>query len=228
MQIARTPSFLALALALAATGCGSAPASEAPAAAGDAGAPTESTEARLFRWLAGRYDSKAQAAADRAYFEIALTMCEVDAPQYGARTLYVEQARVGSQPYRQRLYVVEGVPAQPREAISRVFEFTNPRPMVGFCSGTTRTLPVGVVAEEKQGCHVRLTWDEATLAFEGGTEGTACPSSLNGASYATSVVTLDADRLVSWDRGYDAQGAQVWGATKGGYLFDRLDGPVTP
>jgi hypothetical protein len=32
-------------------------------------------------------------------------------------------------------------------------------------------------------------------------------------------VVLGADRMVSWDRGWDATGAQVWGATKGGYIF---------
>lgn len=224
----RTTIALALPFALALSGCGSASPSPATATANDAGPPAEPAEQRLFRWLAGRYDSTKQAAADRAYFEIALTMCEVDAPEYGARTLYVEQARVGSAPYRQRLYVVDGVAGKPLEAVSRVFEFTNPRAMVGFCAGTSKALPAGVVAEEKQGCGVFLTWNETALAFEGGTVGTACASSLNGASYASSVVTLGADKLVSWDRGYDATGAQVWGATKGGYVFDRLDGPVLP
>ncbi|MEY2746457.1 MAG: CpeT/CpcT family, partial [Planctomycetota bacterium] len=26
----------------------------------------------------------------------------------------------------------------------------------------------------------------------------------------------------SWDRGFDAAGKQVWGSTKGPYLFERL------
>ena len=56
----------------------------------------------------------------------------------------------------------------------------------------------------------------------------ACASSLNGANYATSVVTLGESTPVSWGRGYDAGGSQVRGATKGGYVFDRLDGPAAP
>jgi CpeT protein len=225
MHAARIVS--ALALAALSTGCGAAaPASPSSNEAPASNAPTTTTEERLYRWLAGRYDSTKQAAADRAYFEISLTMCEVEAPNYGPRALYVEQARLGSAPYRQRLYVVEGVDGKPLEAVSRVFEFTNPRAMVGFCTGASRQLPAGVVAEEKRGCHVRLAWNEADKSFQGGTEGTACASSLNGATYASSIVSLDVDKLVSWDRGYDAQGAQVWGATKGGYVFDRLDGPA--
>jgi len=38
-------------------------------------------------------------------------------------------------------------------------------------------------------------------------------------------VTLTADRMVSWDRGVDAGGRQVWGAERGGYVFDRVERP---
>jgi hypothetical protein len=40
-----------------------------------------------------------------------------------------------------------------------------------------------------------------------------------GAAYATSEVTILPDRLVNWDRGFDAPGGQVSGATEGGYVF---------
>jgi len=42
---------------------------------------------------------------------------------------------------------------------------------------------------------------------------------MRGASYASSEVTLTATELNTWDRGYDAGGAQVWGSTKGPYRF---------
>lgn len=44
-------------------------------------------------------------------------------------------------------------------------------------------------------------------------------STLRGASYATSKVTLRADRLDSWDQGHDENGEQVWGALKSPYQF---------
>jgi hypothetical protein len=31
-----------------------------------------------------------------------------------------------------------------------------------------------------------------------------------------------ADRIVSWDRGFDGDRRQVWGAEKGGYIFGRI------
>lgn len=57
--------------------------------------------------------------------------------------------------------------------------------------------------------------------FEGATVGRACISTLAGAAYATSEVLVSEDRLVTWDRGFDAAGQQVWGATAGGYIFVR-------
>jgi hypothetical protein len=32
-------------------------------------------------------------------------------------------------------------------------------------------------------------------------------------------VTLDQGQLLSWDQGFDSENKQVWGATKGGYVF---------
>lgn len=220
----RSSTLLTLACML--QGCASAAPEASPNQ--DAGPPPEAMESRLYRWLAGRYDSSKQAAADRSYYAIDLTMCAVDAPQYGARTLYVEQAMSGRAPYRQRLYVVEPVAGVANAAKSRVFEFNDPTKMVAFCKSGKATLPEGVVAEAKAGCEVILTWDEGRQAFTGGTTGKTCASTLNGASYTSSEVVLESARLVSWDRGFDANDQQVWGATKGGYVFDRLDAPVAP
>jgi hypothetical protein len=36
-------------------------------------------------------------------------------------------------------------------------------------------------------------------------------------------VEVRPDGLVSWDRGFDADGQQVWGAEKGPYVFTRSE-----
>jgi len=58
--------------------------------------------------------------------------------------------------------------------------------------------------------------------FEGSTVGEGCGSSLRGAAYATSEVELWPTYLRTWDRGFDARGEQVWGATEGPYVFERV------
>ena len=86
-----------------------------------------------------------------------------------------------------------------------------------------QSCPAVTVADitERDGCAVHLDWDGNQ--FDGGTVGSDCRSTLRGASYATSEVTMDETEIRSWDRGYDDQDTQVWGAEAGPYIFVRQD-----
>ncbi|MBS2017610.1 MAG: chromophore lyase CpcT/CpeT [Deltaproteobacteria bacterium] len=211
-----------------------------PGAEGDAGAGDPSRDsgavgggiaARALSWLEGDFDSKAQAKRDPSYFEISLRACRVDAPDFGRDVLYVEQARVGSAPYRQRLYVVEALDAT--TARSRVLEPKDASALVGYCTASSRAPLRLVDFVDRVGCVVELRWVNDRFVghtpdaqWNGSTfvddpSGQRCESSLNGASYATTSVEVERGRLVSWDRGFDDRGKQVWGATKGGYEFER-------
>lgn len=224
-----------VALAFAGVACSSTVATDpAPAPSEtvpEAAAPTRPTvEAELARFLTGSFDSKDQAASDKSYFEISLEICPIDAKEIGERVLYVEQARVGSAPYRQRLYVIDR--KDETTAVSRVFELKAPKSWVGACAREERKASPAD-ADEKIGCSVEmhrvgdafegatpdLTWTGST--FEKSKGNVRCPSELNGATYASSTVRLEENLMVSWDRGYDDAGKQVWGATAGGYRFVR-------
>jgi hypothetical protein len=74
----------------------------------------------------------------------------------------------------------------------------------------------------RQGCDIELR-RVGPEAFAGATHGKECGSSLRGATYATSEVLITPDRVLSWDRGFDAQDRQVWGAEGAGYIFDKQD-----
>jgi CpeT protein len=189
-----------------------------PADAGDT--PNAEVADRLFRYLIGKFDSTAQAATNSQYFEIQLYACAVDAPDIGPRVMYVEQATLSrlSQPYRQRVYVVEPG-ASDDEAISRVYTVANEASWVGACDESTpRTINAGQITE-RAGCAVYLKWQDNQ--FDGGTRGASCRSTLSGASHATSEVTMDLAEIRSWDRGYNGQNQQVWGAEAGPYVFVR-------
>ncbi|MFK7750665.1 MAG: CpcT/CpeT family chromophore lyase [Kordia sp.] len=58
--------------------------------------------------------------------------------------------------------------------------------------------------------------------YTGSTNEKECKSTIRGASYATSEVTIKANEIVSWDRGFDSKNEHVWGAEKAGYVFKRL------
>ena len=183
-----------------------------------AAAPDADLE-RLASWLAGSYGSAAQAAADEDYADIRLHMVRIWKDRADGPWLYVEQALASKTeaPYRQRIYRL--VRREDGALESRVF--TLPEPIRFAGAWKSKDLLAGLKPENltaREGCTtvLRLGKDGA---FTGGTEGKACPSDLRGATYATSEVVLTEKRMVSWDRGFDAEGKQVWGAVKGGYEF---------
>ena len=71
--------------------------------------------------------------------------------------------------------------------------------------------------ERLDGCAITLHRKGNT--YTGSTHDRDCPSKRGKAVYTTSEVVLNSDRMVSWDRGWDAEGKQAWGAEKGGYVF---------
>lgn len=186
----------------------------APDAAGG-----ELVEARLYRYLEGRFDSADQAAAQPTYYAISLAVCEATLEGEDARALYVEQAFADTpaEPYRQRVYLVEPVDAT--TAVTTVLALENPAAWVGACDDGTQPAFVAADVSLRDGCGVTMTWDGEQ--FDGGTTGTDCASDINGASYATSDVTITETQMSSWDRGFDAAGTQVWGAVDGPYVFVR-------
>lgn len=180
---------------------------------------------RLADWLSGSFDSSAQAARDARYFDISLNACRVWPSRTDGRWVYIEQARSDAldQPYRQRMYRVR-YDGQGR-LMSEVFAFpASGRPAAGsWRDPDALNAFTPELLEPREGCDVYLA--DVGGRFEGGTEGEGCTSSLAGAAYATSEVVVEADRITSWDRGFDRAGDQVWGAEAGPYEFIRI-GPT--
>ena len=178
---------------------------------------------KAYEWLMGHFDSSAQASAQPSYFSIQLLSCEVEATEIGDRVLYIEQAPVSNanEPYRQRLYYVESIIDENGEieVISNVYSVNNSNALIGLCDRDDRPSFTLNDVSLREGCAVHLNWIEDH--FEGGTRGEGCSSTLGGASYATSEVYMNADTIRSWDRGFDRNDDQVWGATDGAYEFIR-------
>jgi len=218
---------LALALASTLTGC----------------ATTNPDVATLSTYMSGTFSSGAQAKADPEFRDITLHMAEIwpALSTSTVRWLYIEQAvaTLPAKPYRQRVYKLS---LQPDSTI-RSDVYTLPLPAERFIGGgQDTTLFAGVTPEQlilRQGCSIILRRATAAQvapeviaaappgwtrdgAFLGSTSGNNCPSELQGASYATSEAVITPQGLRTWDRGFDAAGNQVWGATKGGYEFNRL------
>lgn len=214
-------SALFAALLLVAAGCAGRLAGSASTVA-DRGGPEPL--ARLARMMAGSFSSAKQAAESEGYLDIRLRMTPIWTGRGDGPWLYVEQARGDSldRPYRQRVYRLLAREAGGlTEYVSEVYELPgDPLAFAGAWGDPAKLASVEPSAlVPRTGCEVVLR--DRDRGFEGSTVGRSCPSSLRGASYATSEVRITEDGLVSWDRGFDAEGKQVWGAERGGYRFLR-------
>jgi CpeT protein len=170
--------------------------------------------------LTGSFSSEAQSKADPEFFDVRLHMTPIWTSRTDGPWLYVEQAMATAleRPYRQRVYRL--IDRGDGSVESFVYELPNPRERVGAWSNPAvfdAETPDALVP--RAGCSIVLKRMGATWA--GSTNDRDCESSMRGASYATSEVVLREDGLDSWDRGFNADGTQVWGAVKGAYQFRR-------
>ena len=216
MKSISSAAALSLLISALIIGCGTDTSSGPEASASPAADQASLRADAVYELLQGHFDSSDQAIDDPTYFDISLKMCPVDAPWLGERVLYVEQAVSSrlAEPYRQRLYVIAPLG---NDVVSRVFELTAPQAFIGLCDQDGVSVVNEGDASIKSGCEVYLA--EQGETYIGGTAGKGCLATLNGASYAASDVTLKDGEVTSWDRGYDAQDNQVWGATDGPYQF---------
>ncbi|WP_309640446.1 chromophore lyase CpcT/CpeT [Flavobacterium sp.] len=170
--------------------------------------------------MQGSYSSEKQAKIDTSYYSISLHMVAIWKNK--GHYLYVEQALFKKQdkPYRVRIYKVSQ--RGENEFISEIHTLKNEKDWIGKWKTPEAfdALSENDI-ELKPGCEVVLH-RIAKNQFSGSTGVKTCASELRGASYATSKVTITANQVLSWDQGFDKDDKQVWGATKAGYIFDKL------
>ena len=160
----------------------------------------------LTDYMTGSFSSARQAEQDSTFFDIRLEMVQIWPNRDDGAWLYVEQAAAThlDQPYRQRIYHVTQIDEKTFQ--SKIFEFPNALEYAGAWKEPEKFAHLkanDLIARE--GCAVILK-KQTDGSFSGSTIEQACRSEHRGASYATSIVTIEKNRMTSWDRGYDADG----------------------
>lgn len=172
----------------------------------------------VLQWMKGSYNSSQQAAKDSSFYNISLHMYPIWEDK--GNFLYVEQAldKAQDKPYRQRVYEV--IDHNNGIIESKVYKLKNETDCIGQWKSTEYFNQFDRdILSEREGCSVYLKKQKDH--YQGSTRDKDCASSLRGASYATSIVTLFKNRIESWDQGFDSENLQVWGATKSGYIFQK-------
>jgi hypothetical protein len=168
--------------------------------------------------LHGTFSSEAQAKEDTTYFDISLVMIPIWTNRTDGQWMYVEQAMATKldKPYRQRVYRLR-YPGE-NTFTSDIYTIKNALAYAGLQNDKIKLQKLSIDSLElKDGCTVTMIKNNDVYA--GGTDGKSCSSDLRGARYATTKINLKKGELISWDQGFDANDKQVWGATKGGYIF---------
>jgi CpeT protein len=174
----------------------------------------------LRQCMIGDFSSALQAKTDSDFFDIRLRMVPIWSADESTFYLYVEQAVASSldKPYRQRIYKV--TKDDNTHFTSYIYTVSNPLRLAGKNADDalfTQLTPDSLTL--KDGCEVKLEMDIQHMTFAGSTGDRTCPSDRSGAAWATSKVTIDETKMISWDQGWNTNGKQVWGAVKGGYIF---------
>jgi CpeT protein len=170
----------------------------------------------LVSMMQGQYSSEKQSIRDTSYFNISLRMVPIWKNK--GHYIYVEQAMFKKQekPYRVRIYKIT---QRGDEFVSAIHTLKDEKAWIGKWKTPEAFDALSESdIELKQGCEVILK-RIAKNKFSGRTGDKTCPSELRGASYASSIVTVTKNEILSWDQGFDKDGKQVWGAEKAGYEF---------
>ena len=178
----------------------------------------------VFARLQGVMDTSAQAAANDDSPAVQMTTCPIvfdgDVPeQYQSATfLYQEQALIEriDQPYRQRFLAITPDPLS--DSVQSITPRPpNPEQWTGLCDRPydDRAIQAEDLGEET--CWVFLRSSES--GYIGRTPVGGCPTTVRGAIAITNVVVLHDNGMDTWDRGFDADGNQVWGATTTPYQY---------
>jgi hypothetical protein len=185
--------------------------------------PTEDEElVQLKSWMTGSFSSVEQSEADTNFFHIQLEMVQIWKDRTDYIWLYVEQSAAWAmdKPYRQRVYRLEK--KEDGSFVSAVFTMEDPLRFTGVYideNPLSQLTPDSLT--ERTGCAIYLQYEDG--AFVGSTNESDCESNMRGASYATSEVNIQEQVLTSWDRGWNEEGEQVWGAETGPYIFKKLE-----
>jgi CpeT protein len=175
----------------------------------------------LVGYMTGTFSTAEQAQSDTNYYNITLHQVRIWPGRTDGYWLYVEQAASDriEQPYRQRVYHLAQVSDSTYQ--STVYALKNPEKYIGDWekANPLEDIDPGSLTE-RDGCAVILQ-KYGTDTFVGSTESLRCDSNLRGAAYSTSIVLITPTQMYSWDRGFDIDGDQVWGARDGGYVFKK-------
>lgn len=191
--------------------------------------PAEMTLAQQVEEVAARLegvmDTSAQAAANSKAPNVRMTTCRirvVEAEPGAAESVFLYQEQALSKnlakPYRQRFLQI--MPSRSTQSVrSLSFKPANPEALIHFCDrpADDRSLKAADLGQPVCSVFLRRSGED----YLGRTPIDGCPANVRGAVRITNYIVLSKTGMDTWDRGFDNQGKQVWGAQAESYQYRR-------
>lgn len=168
--------------------------------------------------LVGIMDTSAQAAANPEAPNVRMTTCQVRVPDSEAVFLYQEQALAKSldRPYRQRFLRI--APSGEGDSVeSKAYKPLSAETWIGLCDRAAEQRTIQLSEMNDGECSVFLV--PIDKVYVGNTQAGGCATNVRGAVRITNTIFLHAAGMDTWDRGFDANGKQVWGADGQAYQY---------
>jgi CpeT/CpcT family (DUF1001) len=177
--------------------------------------------------LEGIMDTSARARVNPKAANVRMTACRVGITQNTNQSvgkpifLYQEQAlsRELNKPYRQRFLEISSV-NNGRTVRSLSYKPANSESVINLCNKPVSERIVKFSDLGKPVCSVFLTRSQEN--YIGVTPSGGCPANVRGAVKITNTIVLKKTGMNTWDRGFDANGKQVWGAESESYEFRKI------
>lgn len=182
-----------------------------------------SASEQLAAAMTGTFSTTEQARGDQNFRNLTMHATPIWTDRMDGPWLYAEQALSDApeHPHRQHIYQLIALTESSLEL--HVFDLPEPIAVTGAWKNP---LHLGKLTPVDLSTHQVCTLVfqiQSDGSFKGGTGVQGYASTLRGASFATTEMTVSAQQILLWDRGYNANGTQVWGSVRGGYLFKRIE-----
>jgi hypothetical protein len=189
--------------------------------------------------LVGVMATSAQAQSTPKAPDVRMTTCtvkvidgsaEFEAEAINSVFLYQEQAlsKNLTQPYRQRFLEIKPLGEQ-KQVASIAFKPPTPATWTGLCQQPEEKRILHFNDLGTASCRVFLERQSDSNEYVGETPPEGCPIDYRGAVKVTNRIILHQTGMDTWDRGFDAEGNQVWGAKEEPYQYRWLNNlPSSP
>jgi CpeT protein len=180
-------------------------------------------------WISGTFTTTLQSIEDEYFDNVYVYTTKFRSNEMG-NWFYTEQGEIKDRiPYRKRIYIVSTI--NDTTIISRVFKlknenFTSSKNESRFFNRNDLEYKLSILEfddlEEMCGCSTYIYKryiKSGGWYYYGSTNEMECKGTFRGATHTTSHFKVHSNGIVSWERGWNDNGEQVWGSTKGPYFY---------